>query len=89
MRYSVALRGGDEVGDKAPPGLGLEESVNQATTHPEYVWWNGERRPWDECTIHVTELGWSTVGRCSREFARTPATMTSSTSFVCASIWSG
>src|SRR3954453_18591353 len=31
-------------------------------THPEYIWWNGERRPWDECTIHVTELGWSTVG---------------------------
>ena len=36
--------------------------MNQATTHPEYVWWNGERRPWDECTIHVTELGWSTIG---------------------------
>ncbi len=30
--------------------------------HPEYIWWNGERRPWDDCTIHVTELGWSTVG---------------------------
>ena len=30
--------------------------------HPEYVWWNGERRAWDDCTIHVTELGWSTVG---------------------------
>ncbi|MBA2595162.1 MAG: branched-chain amino acid transaminase [Chloroflexia bacterium] len=30
--------------------------------HPDFVWWNGERRPWDECTIHVTELGWSTVG---------------------------
>ena len=36
--------------------------MNQATTHPEYLWWNGERRPWDECTIHVTELGWSTIG---------------------------
>src|SRR5688572_27028912 len=43
-------------------GLGLEDSVNQATMHPEYVWWNGERRPWDECTIHVTEIGWSTIG---------------------------
>ena len=36
--------------------------MNQATAHPEYIWWNGERRPWDECTVHVTELGWSTVG---------------------------
>jgi branched-chain amino acid aminotransferase len=38
------------------------ESVNQAMTHPEYIWWNGERRRWDDCTVHVTELGWSTVG---------------------------
>lgn len=30
--------------------------------HPEYIWLNGEVRPWDECTVHVTELGWSTVG---------------------------
>jgi branched-chain amino acid aminotransferase len=36
--------------------------VNQVTTHPEYIWWNGERRLWEDCTIHVTELGWSTVG---------------------------
>ncbi len=36
--------------------------MDQGITHPEYVWWNGERRPWDDCTIHVTELGWSTVG---------------------------
>jgi branched-chain amino acid aminotransferase len=31
-------------------------------THPEYVWWNGEQRRWEDCTVHVTELGWSTVG---------------------------
>jgi len=30
--------------------------------HPTYVWWNGQRRHWADCTIHVTELGWSTVG---------------------------
>lgn len=30
--------------------------------HPDYLWWNGERRPWHEATVHVTELGWSTVG---------------------------
>jgi branched-chain amino acid aminotransferase len=40
----------------------LEDFVTQETTHPEIVWWNGERRPWEECTIHVTELGWSTIG---------------------------
>ena len=63
--------------------------MNQATTHPEYIWWNGERRPWDECTIHVTELGWSTVGAVFEGIRAYTATMTSSTSFVCASIWSG
>jgi len=56
------LRGSFKTGEQALPGFGLEESVNQAMTHPEYIWWNGERRSWDECTIHVTELGWSTVG---------------------------
>lgn len=30
--------------------------------HPEFIWWNGERRAWGDCTVHVTELGWSTVG---------------------------
>ncbi|HEU5432920.1 MAG TPA: branched-chain amino acid transaminase [Thermomicrobiales bacterium] len=30
--------------------------------HPTYLWWNGERRRWDDATVHVTELGWSTVG---------------------------
>jgi branched-chain amino acid aminotransferase len=56
------LRGGVETGERTLPGLRLEEFVNQVMTHPEYIWWNGKRRPWDECTIHVTELGWSTVG---------------------------
>lgn len=36
--------------------------MSQDSAHPAYVWWNGEFRPWHECTIHVTELGWSTVG---------------------------
>jgi branched-chain amino acid aminotransferase len=31
-------------------------------THPEFIWWNGTQRRWDECVVHVTELGWSTVG---------------------------
>jgi branched-chain amino acid aminotransferase len=29
---------------------------------PAYLWWNGERRAWDDCTVHVSEIGWSTVG---------------------------
>jgi branched-chain amino acid aminotransferase len=31
-------------------------------THPTYLWWNGERRNWNDATVHITELGWSTVG---------------------------
>jgi branched-chain amino acid aminotransferase len=38
------------------------EIVASAQQHPAYLWWNGERRRWDEATVHVTELGWSTVG---------------------------
>lgn len=30
--------------------------------HPSYLWWNGERLRWEDATIHVTEIGWSTVG---------------------------
>ena len=30
--------------------------------HPTYLWWNGERLRWHDATVHVTELGWSTVG---------------------------
>jgi branched-chain amino acid aminotransferase len=61
MGYSV------DPGEEVSPGEArtvsiLEVPVTQAMIHPNFVWWNGERRPWDECTIHVTELGWSTVG---------------------------
>ena len=30
-------------------------------TDPRFLWWNGRRTPWAEATVHVTELGWSTV----------------------------
>lgn len=30
-------------------------------THPRYLWWNGKRTPWEEATVHVTALGWSSV----------------------------
>lgn len=29
---------------------------------PKHLWWNGEQRAWGECNVHVTEVGWSTVG---------------------------
>ncbi len=30
--------------------------------HPDYLWWNGELREWDSATVHVTSIGWSSVG---------------------------
>jgi branched-chain amino acid aminotransferase len=32
------------------------------SSNPEFLWWNGEQRRWEDATIHVTELGWSTIG---------------------------
>lgn len=31
-------------------------------SNPKYLWWNGRQMPWDDATIHVTDIGWSTVG---------------------------
>jgi branched-chain amino acid aminotransferase len=33
-----------------------------AGSHPTYLWLNGERTRWEDGTIHVSELGWSTIG---------------------------
>jgi branched-chain amino acid aminotransferase len=33
-----------------------------ASGNPTYLWWNGERTKWEDATVHVTALGWSTVG---------------------------
>lgn len=33
-----------------------------AGQHPEYLWWKGEQRRWDDANVHISELGWSTVG---------------------------
>ena len=30
--------------------------------NPKYLWWNGKVMPWEDATIHVTDMGWSTVG---------------------------
>lgn len=35
--------------------------MGESARHPDYVWWKGKRVAWDEATVHVTELGWSTV----------------------------
>jgi branched-chain amino acid aminotransferase len=32
-----------------------------AGTNPGFIWWNGRLVPWAEATVHVTDLGWSTV----------------------------
>jgi branched-chain amino acid aminotransferase len=30
--------------------------------HPAFLWWDGKRVKWEDATVHLTELGWSTVG---------------------------
>lgn len=30
--------------------------------HPTFLWLDGEQVRWEEATVHVSELGWSTVG---------------------------
>ncbi|MGH2533730.1 MAG: branched-chain amino acid transaminase [Thermomicrobiales bacterium] len=32
------------------------------STHPRVLWWNGEQVKWEEATVHLTEIAWSTVG---------------------------
>lgn len=36
--------------------------MTEQRKHPAYLWWNGDFVAWEEATVHVTELGWSTVG---------------------------
>ncbi len=33
-----------------------------ASTNPSYLWLDGALTPWEDATIHVSEMGWSTVG---------------------------
>jgi branched-chain amino acid aminotransferase len=30
--------------------------------HPAHLWWNGKQLAWDDATLHISEVGWSTVG---------------------------
>lgn len=34
----------------------------ETSGNPAYLWWNGQRVRWEDANVHVTELGWSTVG---------------------------
>jgi branched-chain amino acid aminotransferase len=36
--------------------------MSEQKRHPAYLWWDGKFVAWDDATVHVTELGWSTVG---------------------------
>ncbi len=29
--------------------------------HPQYLWWDGELVPWQDATVHVTQMHWSAV----------------------------
>lgn len=31
-------------------------------THPAYLWLNGRQTAWENATLHISEVGWSTVG---------------------------
>jgi branched-chain amino acid aminotransferase len=33
-----------------------------AAGHPAFVWWKGQQVRWEDATVHVTDLAWSTVG---------------------------
>jgi branched-chain amino acid aminotransferase len=44
------------------PGDLTREHIGVAGQHPTYLWLDGEQVRWEEATVHVSELGWSTVG---------------------------
>ena len=61
-----------------------------APNHPSYLWYNGAITPWDDATVHVSEMGWSTIGAVFEGIrgywnARSAG---AATSIACASIWS-
>ena len=57
MRYSWTTDEGRSVMSNGAKGR-----LVMAESHPTYLWWRGERRRWEDATIHVTNLGWSTIG---------------------------
>jgi branched-chain amino acid aminotransferase len=35
--------------------------VTAGMTHPRYVWWDGKLVPWEEATVHITQMHWTAV----------------------------
>jgi branched-chain amino acid aminotransferase len=35
--------------------------VSIGASHPKYMWWNGELVPWENATVHVTQMHWTAV----------------------------
>jgi branched-chain amino acid aminotransferase len=40
----------------------LRKEHDVVDEHPTYLYWRGERRRWEDANVHVTSLGWSTIG---------------------------
>lgn len=40
----------------------MASGANGTGSHPRFLWWNGEQVAWDDARVHITEVGWSTVG---------------------------
>jgi branched-chain amino acid aminotransferase len=35
--------------------------VTAGAMHPQYLWWDGKLVPWQEATVHVTQIHWTAV----------------------------
>ena len=35
--------------------------MTAGATHPQYLWWDGKMVPWQDATVHVTQMHWSAV----------------------------
>jgi branched-chain amino acid aminotransferase len=42
--------------------ISAQEHFGVAGQHPTFLWLDGEQVRWEDATVHVSELGWSTVG---------------------------
>lgn len=35
--------------------------MTAGAAHPQYLWWDGKLVPWQDATVHVTQMHWSAV----------------------------
>jgi branched-chain amino acid aminotransferase len=35
--------------------------MSAGAAHPQYLWWDGKMVPWQDATVHVTQMHWSAV----------------------------